>query len=123
MPHVIIHFEIPADDIHRAKRFYEQLFGWSFQDRPPLPGEGAAYMLIETGGKPNGGLMGRTMIGQGILTYFAVEDIDGYTAKAVSLGGTVRAARRAVPGLGWWTVIEDPEGNVLALWQDDHMAA
>lgn len=32
MAHGIVHFEIPADDIARAKRFYGDLFGWTFQD-------------------------------------------------------------------------------------------
>lgn len=31
MVHTIVHFEIPADDVERAKKFYQQLFGWEIQ--------------------------------------------------------------------------------------------
>jgi hypothetical protein len=54
-----IHFEIPAEEPHRAIRFYEIVFGWKFDKwEGPMP-----YWLITTGpeGQPgiNGGLMPR----------------------------------------------------------------
>lgn len=30
----IVHFEIPANDIERARRFYSTLFGWEFKEVP-----------------------------------------------------------------------------------------
>ena len=51
MPHPIVHFEVPADDVARAKGFYGQLFGWDIQ---PLEG---GYHLIGTGEEPGGGMM------------------------------------------------------------------
>ena len=120
---MVIHFEIPVGDMSRAKHFYGELFGWTFADRPPGPDEGHAYSLIETGGRPNGALMGRVTPGQPVLLYFNVEDLEGYVERAQGLGALVRIPRRSVPGLGWWAAMEDPEGNVFALWQDDPGAA
>jgi hypothetical protein len=44
MPHPIWHFEIPVDDLERAKKFYQGLFGWQIVD---TGSEG--YHLIQTG--------------------------------------------------------------------------
>lgn len=123
MPHVIVHFEIPADDMARAKRFYGELFGWVFQDRQALPAEGPEYALIETGGHPNGGLMKRVVPGQGIIDYFGVENLDASARKAQELGARLLVAETAVPSIGWWAVLEDTEGNGLAFFQDDPKAA
>ena len=40
----IVHFDLPADDPERAKRFYEKLFDWKF-NKVPMP---TPYYLIET---------------------------------------------------------------------------
>ena len=56
MAHSIVHFEIPADDVARARRFYGELFGWTFQEM----GE---YTLVQCGGEPGGGMMKRVMPG------------------------------------------------------------
>jgi hypothetical protein len=38
----IVHFEIPVDDLNRAKKFYSQLFGWKLQDM-----QGMDYAMID----------------------------------------------------------------------------
>ncbi len=50
----IVHFEIPADDIQRAKTFYSDLFGWRMESMP-----GMDYTMIDTFGAPGGGMMKR----------------------------------------------------------------
>ena len=116
MSHSIVHFEIPADDVPRARKFYGELFGWDFQEM----GE---YTIIQTGEGPGGGMMKRVVPGQTITNYIAVESLDDYARKAQSLGATLLVPRTAVPGMGWWTQLQDTEGNVFALWQDDSNAA
>jgi uncharacterized protein len=58
MPNAIVHFEIPADNVQRAKKFYEDAFGWKMSDPWNMN-----YFLVETraDGEPgiNGGLMPR----------------------------------------------------------------
>lgn len=115
MPHTVVHFEIPADDVARARKFYGDLFGWTFQEM-------GDYTLIQTGDGPGGGMMKRMAPGQGITNYIGVEHLDQYTQKAQSLGATVVVPKTPVPGMGWWTQLQDTEGNVFALWQDDSNA-
>lgn len=63
----VVHFEIPADDMERAKKFYSENFGWKLTQLGPEMG---SYVLVQTGptdekGMPqdrafiNGGLMKR----------------------------------------------------------------
>ncbi len=116
MPHTIVHFEIPADDVARARKFYGELFGWTFQEM-------GDYTIIQTGEDSlGGGMMKRQASGQGITNYVGVEDIDAYAARAQSLGATVLVPKTPVAGMGWFTQFQDTEGNVFALWQEDEKA-
>ncbi len=117
MPHTIVHFEVPAEDVGRAKKFYHDLFGWNLEDM------GGDYTIINTGdGGPNGGMMKRMAPGQQITNYFSVEDVDEYTRKAQSLGAKVLMPKTPVPQMGWFSQLQDTEGNVIALWQVDENA-
>ena len=118
MVHNICHFEIPADDVDRAKRFYQGLFDWKIES---VPGE---YNLITVGEPgPNGGMMKRMAPGQGITVYINVESVDDYSKKVQSLGGTVVMPKTAVPTMGYFAVFLDTEGNALALWEENPQAA
>ncbi len=117
MAHVIVHFEVPVDDVARAKKFYSGLFGWTLEDM------GDEYTLIQPGdGGPGGGMMKRMAPGQQITNYFGVEDVDAYTKKAQSLGATLLMPKTPVPQMGWFAQLQDTEGNVFALWQPDEKA-
>ena len=115
MAHTIVHFEIPADDVERAKKFYGDLFGWTFETM-------GDYTIIQCGGEPGGGMMKRVMPEQGITNYIGVENLDEFAQKAQSLGATVLVPKTPVPAMGWWTQLRDTEGNVFALWQVDENA-
>jgi predicted enzyme related to lactoylglutathione lyase len=39
----VVHFEIPADDVERAKGFYGSIFGWQLDDVPGLD-----YTIVRT---------------------------------------------------------------------------
>ena len=118
MPHNIVHFEVPADDVERAKKFYQDLFGWKIE-----PAEGG-YNLINVGDPgPGGGMMARQAPGQGITVYINVESVDDYSKKIQSLGGTIIMPKTAVPTMGYFAVFMDTEGNALALWEENAQAA
>jgi predicted enzyme related to lactoylglutathione lyase len=122
MHHKIVHFEIPADDVQRAIEFYKGLFGWEFSGEPGFEG----YWTFNTGDPEvdaGGGLMARQQPGQGIVNYYQVESVDEYVAKVQELGGTVVMPKSPVPGMGWFALILDPEGNSFGLWQSDPSAA
>lgn len=122
MKHTFVHFEIPADDLERAKTFYSQLFGWQIQ-----ASEGFGdYLLIQTGeeGKDlGGGMMKRQAPNQPYVNYVHVESVADYTARVEKLGGQVVIPKSPVPGMGWFAHCLDSEGNLFALWEVDPKAA
>jgi predicted enzyme related to lactoylglutathione lyase len=122
MKHTIMHFEIPADDVERAKTFYKQLLGWQISSAEGFED----YWLIQTGEEGQdlgGGLMKRQAPGQGPVSYVQVESVTEYAARVQELGGQVIVPRSPVPGMGWFAHCMDTEGNIFALWEDDPSAA
>ena len=119
----IVHFDLPADDVDRAKKFYEKLFDWKFNQVPmPTP-----FYLIETrdlDGNPavGGGMGKRGLPGQRIMNYIGVPSIDEYIAKVKKLGGNIITPKMAVPGWGYLAVCVDTEDNTFGLWQEDKNA-
>ena len=123
MPRVI-HFEIHAGDPDRAVKFYESLFGWTFQKwEGPMD-----YWLVTTGpdSQPgiNGGLLRRQgeIDGQAVIAYVCtidVENIDASIAKAQSLGSQVVVPKMPIPGMGWLVYCKDTEGNIFGMMQAD----
>ncbi len=113
----IEHFEIPVDDMERAKRFYRELFGWTYEQWPDF--EYVMVRATKNDGTPGlgGGMMKRQHPQQGITNYVVVPSVDEYLAKAETLGGKVRVPRQEIPGAGVFAVLQDSEGNVFALWQ------
>lgn len=113
----LTHFEIPADDPDRAKRFYGDLFDWRFQDVPGFEG----YHLFTTpvGQEGMGGAIGKRgeSAPDEMRTYVNVDSVDATLPRVAELGGRVIEEKAEVPGQGWYAVIEDTEGNRIALWE------
>jgi len=117
----IIWFEIPADDLGRAKKFYGKLFGWKIN---PFPGM-ADYQHIDTGGadaSPDGGLMVRKHPGQQITNYVNVPSVTRFMAKVEKLGGKICVPKTAVPEMGCFAICQDTENNSFALWEINRKA-
>jgi predicted enzyme related to lactoylglutathione lyase len=115
----IVHFDVPADDIERAKKFYAGLLGWKFESFPEMQ-----YNLITTtavDGTPGvGGGMGKRMDpSQRIMNYFGVPSIEAAMKKVKSLGGSFLTEKMAVPGMGFLVNCMDTEGNLFGLWEED----
>lgn len=118
----IVWFEVPANDLNRAKKFYGSLFGWTFAK---LPAAVANYWHIDTGGKdasPDGGIFPRMHPKQTITVYVSVPLLDKAIAKVKKLGGTICAGKTAVPGMGYFAICADQEENVFALWEMNERA-
>jgi predicted enzyme related to lactoylglutathione lyase len=121
LDHTIVHFEIPADNVEELKKFYSGLFGWKIE-KTPGPME---YWMIETvpvdekGNtvRPgvNGGIMKRQNPEHKPVNYIAVESVDDYVKKIEALGGKVVVPKMEIPGVGWWALALDPEGNQFAI--------
>ena len=123
MPASICWFEVPADDLKRAKKFYGSLFGWKFAK---IPAAISDYWHIDTGGKdasPDGGIFPRMHPKQTITVYVSVPSVDKAMAKVEKLGGTVCAGKTAVSGMGYFAICTDTEHNVFAVWEMNEQAA
>jgi predicted enzyme related to lactoylglutathione lyase len=123
MDHTIVHFEIPADDVEKLRKFYSELFGWKIEKMPgPVEYWGIATVPVNEKGMPqrpgvNGGMMKRQNPEHKPVNYIAVESVDEYVKKIEALGGRVIVPKMEVPGIGWWALALDPEGNQFAIMQ------
>jgi uncharacterized protein len=113
--------ELATTDGEAAKKFYTELFGWSFDDKPIGPD--GVYTMLQQDGRDVGALfhMPAEMIAQGIppnwLSYASVASADDAAAKAKSLGATLLKEPFDVFTAGRMAVVQDPTGAVFALWQ------
>jgi hypothetical protein len=122
MANPVIHFEIPADDLERLKKFYADLFGWGMKTSPNMPG----YVMVETvtdGMGISGGIMKKKMPTQPPVNYVAVASVIDYANKLTQLGCQVVVPRTPIPGMGYFAVGLDPEGNPIGLFEMDSGAA
>lgn len=120
MTNKLCFFEIPADDPEKLKQFYHDLFQWSFE----RGASGFRYYRIHTGEDSlKGGITARQDPEHALINYVKVESLDESVSKAQKLGASVVVHKKPVPGIGWYAVLNDPEGNRLGLWQDDPKAA
>jgi predicted enzyme related to lactoylglutathione lyase len=117
---MIIHFEIPADDLERAKKFYSELFGW---DILAVPGR-RMYMLITSSGERaiSGALTSRFNPLQKVINYITIPSIDEYSTKVEKLGGKIVVRKRAIPGTGYFAICLDTENNTFGIWEENSNA-
>ena len=124
----VVHFEIQADDVERAKAFYSAVFGWSFEDWGQVTG--ATYWGVVTGpdDEPgiNGGLLQRPVAApapqQGTNAFvctMGVEDYDATERKILEAGGRVALPKFALMGMAWQGYYLDTEGNTFGIHQPD----
>jgi len=123
MDHTLVHFEIPAKDVEKLRTFYTKVFGWKIEKFPgPMEYWGIETVPVDKSGAPvrrgvNGGLYKKEKPDQVPLTYVGVESVDEYTKKIESSGGKVLMRKEEVPGMGWFSIVQDPEGNLFGLYQ------
>jgi len=113
----VIHFDISADNIERAKKFYEQLFDWNIEK---FPNSSQDYYLIETrtenGEKGiTGGIARREKDYQKITNFIQVDSIDESITKVKELGGQIIEPKTAIPTVGYIAGCKDTEDNIFGL--------
>jgi len=114
MPNHVAHFAIHADDVERARAFYEAAFGWEFTPWGP-PG----FYLISTGpGGLRGALQQRRepVTGTGTTGFectISVEDVEAARRAVEDAGGTVTAPPFTIDGVGTLFMFTDTEGNTV----------
>ncbi|MBS4220508.1 VOC family protein [Bacillus sp. FJAT-49711] len=127
----LIHFEIHVNDMERAKKFYGEVFGWSFQDWSDYAG--MPYFGAVTGEESELGINGALMQRQsaapetnqplnGFACTMGVENYDKTETKIIELGGKVAKSKHALPGMAWQGYYIDTEGNIFGIHQPDENA-
>jgi uncharacterized protein len=110
MSEAFVWFHNGSDNPAAARDFYEKLLGWKPSDGPP-------GMTLFAGAKgPFAGLGAKEGTLAGWLPYVQVDDVDVATKKALKLGATLVREKSRGPA-GEFSVISDPGGAGLALWQ------
>lgn len=111
-------FEIPANDLDRAKSFYESVLDveltelgmdhWKMYQFPMLGDSyGASGTLVKAEGyKPSH---------EGALIYFSVGDIEATLQKVIANGGKILLPKMSINEYGFIAHFEDSEGNRVAL--------
>jgi len=114
MANSFVHVELLTNDMDKAKDFYKRLFDWKLEDIP-----GMDYTMINVGEGTGGGMMKNPMpeIPSHWLAYVLVDDVAVSTEKAKSLGAKIVKEVTEIPDIGWFSVMIDPTGAALALWQ------
>jgi hypothetical protein len=114
MGNPFVHVELATQDVNKAKKFYKELFDWQLQDMPEM-----GYTIINVGTGTGGGMMKSPEKGTPShwLAYVLVDDVATSTKKAKSLGAKVIKDATEIPGYGWLSIIADPTGTELGLWQ------
>ena len=114
-------FDLPADDVGRARKFYQSLLGWKIEPAKDFLDKTQQRHSIVTGepqvgSMHTGGLYKRMMPG-GIMVFAIVKDMDRVLARVEQLGGKVLMPKTEIKDLKLiFSVIEDTEGNTLGLW-------
>ncbi len=113
--------DLATSDPEGAKAFYAGLFGWNATDYPA--GEGMTYTMFDKNGLNSGATykMSDEMKGQGIpphwSNYVTVVSADESQKRVEELGGKIDMAAFDVMDVGRMTVMQDPQGAHLALWE------
>jgi len=103
--------EFLARDIDRAKKFYGENIGWTFESMP-MP-DGNTYWVAKQSGEPVGGMFVMNLpdhVPEHWFSYIAVDDVDTRTKKAQAAGAKLMRPIFDVPGVGRIAILEQPGG-------------
>lgn len=117
----ISHFAINADEVERARGFYERVFGWEFTAWGPPD----FYQIATGDGEPVGGALhkrrdivaGRPI--HGFECTIAVDDVDAVAKSVVDAGGRIVMEKSVITGVGELIFFEDTEGNIAGAMRYD----
>lgn len=121
----VVHFEMPAEDKARVKKFYEEVFGWNMTQ---LGAEMGDYLLAGTSpvddkqmhinkGAINGGFYQKGKDGTIPHIVISVDDVVAHMEMVKRGGGTIEGEPQDIPGIGKFVMFKDSEGNRVCMMQ------
>jgi uncharacterized protein len=110
----INYIEFPSRDLPATRRFFTQVFGWTFVDY------GVEYTTFEDQGIDGGfykaELLSSTSNGAALIIFYS-RDLEATQQKIISAGGSINKATYSFPG-GRRFHFTEPSGNEFAVWSD-----
>ena len=113
--------EVLTPDAGKATAFYTSLFGWKTEQMDMGPG--GTYTMFKAQDQMAGGLMALPEEAKSHgakptwMAYITVADVDASTKKAESLGAKVCTGPQEIPNMGRFSIITDPTGATVGLYQ------
>lgn len=114
MAQPFVFMELNTPDASEASRFYQDLFDWTFQTQPAE----AEYRLFRPDLGAAGAIYSAPDVPSRWLPYINVADIQASTEKAQALGARLVRGVQEIPGHGWTSIVTDPWGAPIALFQN-----
>jgi uncharacterized protein len=114
MANPFVHIELHTQDPEKARKFYGELFDWKLEAYPEMD-----YTIIDVGETGRGGGIMKSPMPDAPpqwVPYVLVDDVGASTEKARSLGATVLQDVTEIPGIGWFSMLQDPTGAAFALF-------
>ena len=114
----VVHWELWSKEPAKLSDFYSKVFDWNINHIPEMD-----YRMVETGG--DGGINGGIMAPKqgpwpgNMAFYIDVEDLAPYQDKIKAAGGKIVVEKQDVPGVGTFSLFEDPDGRVLGMWKQN----
>ena len=105
------HFEIPADDVGRAKSFYGSVFGWTYDEW-----DDDTAMIHAVGDDSIGGDIYKRESPEAPTVVITVDSIEQSLDAILKAGGQRLGGIETMQGMGRYAYFTDPEGNRLGLW-------
>jgi len=112
-------FEIRVEDFERAKKFYEELFGWEFS---VSQSSNSIYWNIHTGDNSIGGGFNKKDLkndggGQSVILYIEDDNIEKTLEKVQKLGGKIATSKTLISErAGYFALFRDLDNNLMGLW-------
>jgi uncharacterized protein len=119
----VMHFEIPADNMERAQKFYHEVFGWKVNPVPNMEYtvmhtvEVDEKMMPKESGAINGGIMKKSKEIKNPVITIVVKNMDEAMKKLKEHGGKLFKEKMEVPGMGYAAYFKDSEGNIMGLFE------
>ena len=106
--------ELMTRDVERAKKFYADTIGWSFEGMP-MPGGGGTYWIAKMADQPVAGIFDISApefgpVRESWMAYIAVDDVDARVEKALAAGAKQMKPTFDVPGVGRIAILMEPGG-------------
>ena len=121
MNNKVVHFEIPCNDPQKTMDFFNEVFGWTYQQFGT-----EQYWSVMTGDPKspgiNGGIMKKRDPDQPVVNSILVENVDEFIAKIEKAGGKIVVPKMSIPNVGLLAYFTDPDGNIHGIYQDDPSA-